>query len=252
MELKVDPERLRWLENLGLPRTDIKVEAIHDGELGDYDIAALTERSLRDWTRQTAGGDHSAYEGIIVRLLVHKFESLTLEDFTAENALLALNHSREISGLHSPERPWGGQCTAILPNGIPVDNSGFPRAVLAVLAGQSDGSEYLARWRADVMKARGMAIVDSDDDYHWPKGRELTELMEMRKKRQYDEAVEGSYPRDVAMAWWVVRVKLGESGSYHEIVIESGSEPDVEDIVGSIINPDWKIESIIAFEKWCK
>ena len=254
MELKVDKQRLAWIEIGSLARTGLTVEAMHDGEVGDYDVAALSERSVRDWARRTASGDHSGYEGIIVRLLEHRFESLTREDFTAENALVALDYPRELSGRHTPEKPWGGQCTAILPNGIPVDNSGFPRAVLRVLAGQDDGSEYLAKWRADVMRIRGMAIVEEPPD-HIPKGRELTEILEMRRQRQLEQ-IKQDYPRGVPVYWWAVKVcrsarpQPGELTTVETFIIEAADEQDAANFAEVFLSEDWAIDTITEFESW--
>jgi len=247
MELKVDEQRLAWLEQGTLAHTGLMVEAMRDGEIGDYDVAALTEIGVRDWARQTASGDHSAYEGIIVRLLLHKLDVLTIDDFTAENALIALDHPRVFSGTCTPEKPWGGQCTAILPNGIPVDNSGFPRAVLRVLAGQDDGSAYLAKWRADVMRIRGMAIVEEPPD-HIPEGRELTELLEMRREQNLSD-IKQSYPRGVPVYWWSVKVRE-DGGSEETLIVEAADEQDAESFVESFLSSNWDTVNVSEFEKW--
>ena len=84
---------------------------------------------------------------------------LTPEHFTAKNGLHSLTSGGlGVSGLCTPDHPWGEQCTRLLEDGTPVDFMGFPRAVLAHLAGDPDArQDYLDLWEERVTKICGSA-----------------------------------------------------------------------------------------------
>ncbi len=78
---------------------------------------------------------------------------LTLEKFTAVHALEAhVRKTRSVDSLHTPEAPWGGQCTDFLKDGTPVDG-GFVAAVLRHLTGNAKAaSDYIQKWEAHIRK----------------------------------------------------------------------------------------------------
>ena len=77
---------------------------------------------------------------------------LTLEHFTAVHALKALGGGMRVSGEHTPEAPWGGQCTRFLKDGTPVDD-GFVAAVLRHLSGNAKAAaDYIRKWKAHIRK----------------------------------------------------------------------------------------------------
>jgi len=77
---------------------------------------------------------------------------LTLEKFTAVHALESLGAGLGMSGLHTPEAPWGAQCTKFLKDGTPV-NSGFVPAVLRYLSGNAKAAtDYIRAWEAHIRK----------------------------------------------------------------------------------------------------
>lgn len=51
MELIIDKDRLQDIVDGKLNQTGILVRATNDGEIGNYDIVALTKDSLLEWLR---------------------------------------------------------------------------------------------------------------------------------------------------------------------------------------------------------
>jgi hypothetical protein len=74
---------------------------------------------------------------------------LTEDKVTAREAL-AMSSVGSASGNCTRERPWGGQCTALLRDGTPVDRDAFKRDVLLVLAGDKSAGQVVAEWQGVV------------------------------------------------------------------------------------------------------
>ena len=139
-----------------------------------------------------------------------KYPALIISDFTAKNASRASDSVRGLSGMVTIEHPWGQTCTAFLESGAPVDRASFVREVLRVLAQESDGAEYVAKWRAHIGKLTGSSAADPS-------------------------------------IWWVVKLIMRSQTSVHQdIKVEAISGERACSLASQLISSDWVVKSAKA------
>ena len=85
---------------------------------------------------------------------------LTMDKFTADNALRALRSRAGWSGLCTSDNPWGEQITAFLKDGTPVARWPFVYAVLEHLTGNKNAAyDHIKRWERDVREVAVLPTV---------------------------------------------------------------------------------------------